>query len=248
MSNRDSHIDRFDDYCFGRMSEQELVKFQKELDVDADLRTSFETHKAFIGAIKSSSRDELKNELKVIHRSKPRELKVSSGAKNRRLRPWLAAASLLVLVFATWFFTASSNPQQLAASYYEPHSINVNLRNGEDQKLLSELSGLYINKEYKSVLPKIQTYLTQHPDNNNLRLALAISLFETDQIDPALQELNIIAEKGDEFLMDHVNWYKAIFKIKKGEVEQAIPILESLAADVDADHCKEAKALLRKLK
>ena len=137
--------------------------------------------------------------------------------------------------------------EALFAQYYAPFEINVNLRNGNDQTLLSNLSEQYINKNYTSAQSLLQDYLSRHPEAHDLQLALAICQLENDQITSARRTLQELAAKKDALLNDHVLWYTALIDMKEGHTDRARAGLQTLASNPEADHHTQAKALLAQL-
>lgn len=243
----DQNEEKFDAYILGTMPEGERAAFAARLLEDAALNAKFIEHERAVAGIRKDAREELREDLEAIHQKKPRILKETKVLKLRPILSWAAAAILLLIGVFYFMPSSTSSSDELLAEYYAPYTLKVGLRNNGGQEDLLQIDDLYAKGEYTAAIPLLNQYLRDHPAENTLRLALAISLFETKKTDAAMNELNVIEQSADAFLQDQVSWYKALMLIEQDKMVQAKSLLAPLANNREADHHESAVELLSKI-
>jgi len=237
----------FDAFILGTLPEKERAAFEARLKEDPAFKEKFIEHERAVAGIRLDAREELREELNRIHDKKDRKSPSGNVIKFKSFLPWAAAAAILLLI-GFWFLQPTSTPPNLVAQYYQPYTLKVGLRNNGGQEALLQIDDLYAKGEYAQVIPLLTDYLKDHPTENTLRLALAISLFEDRKVKSAMQELSRIEASNDPFLVDQVSWYKALMLIDSNKPRQAKSLLNKLAKNPEADHHEKAAELYSMLK
>ncbi len=108
------NLDLFDDYLNGRLSAEEKLKFELQLNSDVLFTTAFNEHKQFIEAlILNAERSELKKKLQTIHASEfINEARVISINKQSFLQKYgktiaVAASTAAIVMFGSILFLNS---------------------------------------------------------------------------------------------------------------------------------------------
>jgi len=224
--------DQFDAYILGQLSADEQKRFLASLKNDESLNKDFQHYMKIVNNARLEGRQQLRDQLNVIHQKKARPVGKVVGLKKKNNYLWAAATS----------------SQDLFAQHYQPYDLKIGLRDSGVEERLYKIDALYASENYKEVIPTSQQYLEAYPQENKIRMALAISLFEVGEVDKAMTELNIIKDSKDPFLKDQVAWYQALFNIQKGTKDTALNLLQPLSMNKEADHHEAAVELVKALK
>ena len=110
-----------------------------------------------------------------------------------------------------------------------------------------EAASLYNEGRYEMAIPLMKALVadTLFEEQAKVRFFLAMSYMEMKQCTKAEEALNQVPE-GSAFAA-HVQWYKALCKIKTGELESAKAMLEEIASEKVHIHKSEAEQLLEEM-
>ena len=245
MSKEVNNFEKIDAYLLGELRPDEQLNFVAAMKKDIKLQEEVNLRRAIMEGVKIEGRKRLSNTLDEIHDKKDRTLSNANPTIQKTLRPWLAVAAALALILTCWFIFQTPQKDSLVAHYYEPYDLTIGLRDNSNQEQLARIDALYSAQNYSAAQPLIENYLSNNPSDNLLRLSLAICQYENENLDKALQSLQLI--KNDAFLQDQYRWYSALIYLDKGEKEQARRLLTELTSDRAADHFDEAQVLLSKM-
>lgn len=251
FSKEKEHL--MDEYILGRLDEENRKKIQEEITSDQKVKLLYDDRKVLIKGIDVFNRDELKKELAQIHNSLHRQPVI------RKLFVWrkIAAAAAVVMVAFAGYYLLAPNPkalgartdyQEIYAAHFEPFQFNVNTRGEGDQKLKTRAEFLYAEKNYREAIIKLEELAFLEPNNHIVTLALANAYLEVDRVREAVTILQPILKQEESMAFDQASWYTALAYVKGGRSEEAIPLLEKLANDENADHYNDAKKILGELK
>lgn len=162
---------------------------------------------------------------------------------------WLCTAFLVVIVISIFKFLDSNNkvlePQQIFAEYYIPYKSYPGSRGSDNEILLNNFSNLYRQKNYDEALDVILPIVDKL--DSEMTLLTGIAALESERDELAISLFDKIIQEKDIYFQDHALWYKALLYIKQKDYGNAKIILGQLSSKSDADHSKEAKALLQEL-
>lgn len=255
MKDKENYFEKIDDYLLGHLSEIENTKFEKALESDEALAKAVAAQERIRKGMMEGGRRKLRAELKAIHQevvfSDESSYSDEPSAKVRKLnwRPMVAAAAVLLLgVLAWWLWGGQGvSPERLFAQNFEAYDLVLNQRDEGKGEQLPKLIELYDAKKYEVAKPMLESMLKEDVTNSQLRLALAIARFETNETTTAFKPLTEIIQSEDPFLSDLAKWYSALFHLRLNQIEQALPFLQALADDPDADKHQAAKKILQQI-
>lgn len=235
-----------DDFILGHLSDSERQSFAQKLELNPELAQQIKIRRKAISGLEAYGRKALKEELKIIQLEFDNE-SLEPIAKKRRLFPYvIAAASILLLIFAaSWFFTKNSakTADQLYASYFKAYDITTEQRSNNINDL-SKIYQLYQDKKYKELIPLLDIQLKQmNPQPSDLLLMAGIAHLESNQAQKAITNLKKITSNGDFNYEDEVSWYSALAYLQMGNIPACKKQLQSLKANPNADHHVEASKL-----
>lgn len=147
-----------------------------------------------------------------------------------------AAVAVILLVAVPLLFPAGNSYDQFAQ--HEPLALTER-SSGPGQAAAAEKA--YNAGNYSAAIPLLQAYLDAQADDEQARLALGVSLLETDRDQEAIAIFKRIAE-GQSSLAPYGNWYLALAAVKRGDDEAVRRFLDLIPAS-DAYLTKKANEL-----
>lgn len=135
------NIDLFDEYLSGRLSTEEKIRFEQDLETNKELRNEFDKHKNFVETLRyASQKNNLKNKLKSIHTeefgaSNIQHISKSKTIYQKYIRPTGFAASIAVIAVILTITTLSTG------------GYLIKKQNSEVQKLSNEVDVLKIKQD-----------------------------------------------------------------------------------------------------
>lgn len=227
--------DIWEAYLNNTLPEAERIRCQEQLAADPELANRV-----------ASLRQELINLETVLRHTEKEQLKeLYEAAIEAEIRPlWprilpfvSAAAVIAILIFTLFFPRQFANPQKLADRQWEAYDL-VNVRSGasaadETQAALQR----YQSGQYAEAILALEAIpdSLQRPD---LRLALGLSQYQTDQLAASIQTLATIQD--DPLFGEAAQWYLALSHLKNEEINQARTGLQNIADN--SRHYKQTAA------
>lgn len=165
----------------------------------------------------------------------------------KQARWWYAAASILVLIGATWFFLDNqyeATTEKLYTQYMEPYpNVVTPMVRGDNStnEIISEALMLYDKREYRESEVLLQQAYNDQP-NDHTAFYLAICQLILQKPREALTLLESRDWKDASYFSPGVvNWYCGLAYLQLGDGEQALPRFKLVA---DSDDSLSAKARL----
>lgn len=221
-------------YLSGELSEPERTAFEARLATTPELATALADRRGLHEHLRAAAAEgELQESLnKLNDRFFPAQKK---GAVVRQLGParrrWLsglvAAAAIALLLFAGGQFLmpgAGSTYEQFA----EHQPLSLTERGGATNSEKAESA--FNQGEYGEAADLLKLYLQQQANDQRAKLALGISLLETNRDTQAIRVFTEIAEGGSS-VAPYGNWYLALAAVKRGETQTALEYLDRIPAD-----------------
>ncbi len=247
MKKPNSDLNRIDQYLQSNLNEQERVEFESDIENDPELEELFRSHSKIKAAITSIARKEKKIALQ----------KISERRRTKRFLPKMKKSTILYFalflvlgLLGWWYLSSNSKSENIVKEYYQPYAIAMVNRGNLDQQI-GELLGNYNSGNFgeSSKLAEQLLSLNEGIDfpRSQVLLMLAISNYELQKYDEAINSLEECLKLNNPYINDQVKWYLAIIHIDQGKNQLAIPYLQELADDSGADKHREALIILEKL-
>jgi len=141
-----------------------------------------------------------------------------------------------LLLAVPFLFPSASTYEQFAQ--HEPLALTER-SSGPDRAAAAEQA--YNEGNFTAAIPLLKEYLDAQADDEQARLALGISLLETDRDEEAIAIFRRIAE-GQSALAPYGNWYLALAAVKRGDNAAVRRFLDLIPAE-DAYLTKKADEL-----
>ena len=243
------HNDELQDYRRGRLSAEERAAVEARLQREPELTAELRRRQDLQRAIGASDAADMKAELQAL------EGELSGAATpvvplrapaRHRLRIWLAAAAVLLLLGAgLWLysqFQTATTPAELYATYYAPYpnALAPVVRGNEDLSPRERAMAAYEGGDY----PSAAAQLAALPDATlDTQFYQAISLLESERTGEAIQLLERLSTARFAY-QPQAQWYLALANLRAERVAEARAALEALQR-TDSDYrATEVAALL----
>lgn len=243
MNEKDyTHLD---DYFNGVLSPTDAQAVRERAAVDVEFGQAFSLMVDMHALPKKAAhRQAVKNTLEAVEKDffteKAAEIAPMKAKSN--LGRWLAAAASIVLVAgAYWFYSRPGAPEYHQYAQHAPLSLT---QRGNAGQSASEAENAFATKHYAEALGRLELLLQNEPDNINAQLYKAICLIEMDKT-PGARAVLIPIESGASALKGEARWYIALSYLKEKDYANCKTQLESIVAG--ADHYQDAQKLLKAL-
>lgn len=232
-------------YFEGSLSESQLGEVQNLLKTDANFAADFEFQKELKTSLKKEERRELKAMFKTLEKKETKpETKVI------RMRPWLVAASVAMLVgIGSWLFFFNSpevNTDQLYAANFTPYDNVVHPieRGNQMEDLKTKAFTAYEEKEYSTARDLFKELQTKQTDDY-IKFYEAIVLMQLNKHQAAIPLLQNY-RNGNGELIDRATWYLALAHLKTNELTKCRAELK-LLIQKNSFKADAAKVLMEQL-
>jgi tetratricopeptide (TPR) repeat protein len=232
-------------YFENSLSKDQLKEFEQLMKTDSEFASEVDFQKELQHSFKKNERQEIKQmlgDLNIVENDT--ETKVFS------IRPWLAAASIALLVgVGTWmlFFTNTDiNTNQLYASNFAPYDNVVHpIERGNAMiNIKDKAFTAYEDGDYSMALILFKQLQIEQTDPY-ITFYEAIVLMQLNNHQDAIPLLKAYIE-NDGLLKDRATWYLALSHLKMDEIENSKTQLKKLV-DLDGFKMKAASGLLEEL-
>lgn len=231
------------------LSEQELAAFQQRLAEDPRFAEAFQLEKELMEGIEAFGNEQLRQQLEAMHVEETMKIGPTNGqaieepgyaspfdpkpvdGKVIRMvgrRWWLAAAVLGIGLLARWFFAENKPTTEQLYAIFAQHEFDFT-EMGTNDELLPRAEQLLKSQKYAEALPLLETYLTNHANDTQVKLAKGKSLLELGKYKEAMEVFSAIAE-GNPVLADEAYWYQGLTYLKQGDVENCKKTMGKISA------------------
>ncbi len=232
-------------YFENSLSPNQLMEFENLLKTDADFAAEVAFQKELQTSLKKEERRELKSMFSDLG-----EKEVRPKIKVFQLRPWLAAASIALLVgLGSWFLFFNSpdfNTDELYAANFTPYDNVVHPieRGNELEDLKTQMFSAYEVQDYDMWFALLAQLTTEQKDDY-FDFYSAIIYMQLDNHEKAIPLLQGYINNNGE-LDDRATWYLALSHLKQGETKESKEALRMLI-EMESFKKKTAQKLLKDL-
>jgi tetratricopeptide (TPR) repeat protein len=250
MKSQINYPEFIERYLDEKMTPQELIWFEKELDSNEWLQKEVALRRKVNEAILDESSMKYRDELEDAYVAYMND----GGNSTDRKRKYIVTGSVLISVLAGVILILSLTGKQytnkqLFDRYYKPYESNMTFRsadNGLNSDLVLAMQ-LYENKNYNEALKLFESILLNDPSRIGLNFYSGISQMETKEYDHAGKSFGKVIDDKYNMYIEQAEWYLSLCYIITNQNDKAIHLLEKITAE-KGFYQKEAGKILRKLK
>jgi tetratricopeptide (TPR) repeat protein len=215
-------------YFEDSLSSKEQVLLEQFLEEDSDFKLQFDLEKNVQAAVKNSERNILKKKLQGFEEG----LSVSSKSKNTFWKSLRIAASIALLVGASWFLSTSdlfATPDTLYAKNYEQYPNTVyTITRGEsnDTSIERKAFEAYESGKYQIAIDYLKELKTE-TGLDYVDFYLGQSYLANGDIQEAIDTFEKIGLINSDYRAEAL-WYQALAHLKLEQNEKSITLLNIL--------------------
>ncbi len=233
---------QIDDYLQERLTNKEASEFEEELLHDKELSRQVQLCRELKDAILEEDVAFLRQKLSNISKEKPKSMR-------RPLLLKIAATFAILIVASTIIWKSYNSPDQLFSNYYARYELSGVGRdayaNSNTQQ--AQIIVLYKQGRLQEVIPLLEEYTQEHPEETVAKLILASAYIENDMALKA-ESLLITAlnQNQEEIHEETLQWYLCLSYLQDKKYKEAF-IESSKISARGGRYAKDAKVISSKL-
>ena len=237
MTADKGHVELFERYRNGDLSERELIEFEARLVYDSELKEDFDNYEALEVGIKVHFRNELKSKFQGMDKLMDNPAKKRTDPRRCLIWSSAIAACLLIGVFLFQHFSSSKNA--VLAKEYWPEEPGLPVKMSSKGKYDDAMNAYKLGefdkaiKEFRKIELDTSSYFIGEIYYKKEYYKKAIYYFDTTPNGSTYSELSLFK--------------KALCYILLNEKEKASIILNSVSKSPSNQYSCLAKKLLKKL-
>lgn len=236
-------LKKIEDYLMGKLSEEEVAIFEREMAADADLNEEVQRMKLIRDSIEFYGDENLKKKFDVIHEEVTK--KKSALTYHINTGKMIAAAAIIVSLVSSVFLLntfENKNIEDIYEEYYEIPAINNVSRDNDEPLDLAE--SYYKKNDYERAFLAFSEEKVKNPDQLNLVFYMAICAHETGRDSTARVLLEEIIRQDHPAMLDDAKWYIAMNYLSRNEPAEAKKYLLQLKNDSSSFYSLRAGEIL----
>ena len=224
---KQNEFERIEAYLLGEMTAEEQIIFEQELEQNPTLKTETEELKTLIESVETSSIKELLND---FHKEIENQ-KVAENPYKKILHfsswKWVAAACILLLVGAFWFFKDFTAQNNLYKKYYEQDPGLPTVMGETDNYKFYEGMVDYKQGNFDNALENWTELLEKKPTNDTLNYFAAMAYLGKNELEKAENYLIETQKISTSNFKNDAAFYLALIYLNQNKTEKAKEILQN---------------------
>ncbi|SDG61927.1 tetratricopeptide repeat protein [Winogradskyella thalassocola] len=240
---------QFEAYLVGDLSDEDLITFNKRLELDPKFNKAFEIYKDMSAHLEHEIGNEqetsdFKANLDVISNKHFNTIddmdNTNRTSEKSKFYKYAIAASVVVLL-GFFLFNQFGGPKYDEYNNFDPISLTVRSSNDAD---FSKAEESFNAKNYNEAIKSFNNILENDFTNLEIQLYKSMALVETSQFEEAEILLRKITN-GNSAYQNKAKWILALNYLKQDKDSECIKVLKTIPQD--AEDYKMAQELLQKL-
>ncbi len=236
-------------YNAGDMSENEKIRFEKELEGNKKLQYEVNLSRKTDEILKNQSVVSLRRKLQEIESRRT----VNVPVRTRKLPVYIryaAIAAILIAVGSITLFTGRNmTGDEIIDRYYKAYEPPTVSRSGvaaanNDFTLALQY---YNTRNYEKAVALFNKILKSNPRDMQTALLNGVSNFEDKRYPDAKESFATVINDNNNLFIESAKWYLALCYVKTDEKDKAIRQLEMIKNE-GGIYKNDAKKIIRKLK
>lgn len=236
-----------DDYILGNLSPKERKEFEDVLAKDPKLQAKLKFCNELKESLVETDVHLLREKLVKSHNH---FLKKNPFQPYKLLALSVAASILVFLVVRILMPDTKTNYEEIFQEFFQPYQMvgeaRDNVHEGIDF-IFGNITKLYLNKQYKELIPLLDSIFVTNPRDFQTLLMLTSALLETGNTQRAEELLSGSQSFDNELIYsEYLQWYLALTLVKQGKTEEAKRILKQIV-DGEGFYANDAQKIQRVL-
>ena len=251
MESKPNYSELVQKYLADEMSKEEIRLFETELEQNKSLRKELAFHKRLNEILMDDELERFKAELDMIHK----EVTIPK-VKYRKLysRRWtIVAAVALILISVSLVLFCERDVWSQDAKVFDKYYAKYNSQNvvrsytgcSTQLEYLKALD-LYDSGNYDDAKKAFQAIVSEKSKNIAAKFYLGIILIELEKTEDAILYFNDVIASGDQFYLEHSQWYKSLCLVQMDNLPEAMKQLKIISDENGFYHVR-AEEIISKL-
>lgn len=217
-------------YLQDRMSSEERLAFEKEIDANAELKAELELHSSMHTILGNAREREYRTTLQETSR---RWHEQNGKAKRRPMitvRTLLSIAAVLLVVIMVYTWYGREGSTDVFAQNFEPYAMILTERALGDTaltaKLLSQAIAHYNSGRFDSASNAFTQLRSSGMDEVTIQFYEAVSLMGSGKYEGAIPLFQDLLERPDHLLKEQSRWYLGLALWQGGSTEEARTVFQ----------------------
>lgn len=239
-----NHYNRIQDYLSSKLSDNQRIEFEADLDNNTDLKLEYEATLAANQAIELLGYQNLKRKLQVQQKN---ESPLTISSANTKKSPWLkmaaAVAFLIIAAFVLFFYLQPLTPEQLAQeSFTEPPLLSLRTpTKGQKQTPLSIGEYAYFEENFSKAIKQLSTIRDNDKNFEMAQLTLGATYFQTGAYELAIGIYEKIINLEDSNFEEQAKWNLAMTYLANQQTAKARQLLQQIEKDSSTTTTRKEK-------
>lgn len=223
-------LETIERYYNNSMAIEEHQIFEAKLQQDTSFKQEVEDIKALLLGIETQS---LKDQLEEFHEDLPTVTKTKSSTSQVRSLNFrtVAAATIIIVASASfWFFNGSSN-EKLYSTYFKPDPGLPTTMSTTDDYLFYDAMVSYKRGDYKTAISKWEKLDNKSSKNDTLTYFLGVANMAEQHLDKAIPYLLLSSQNGASVFQHDAQYYLGLAYLKKNNKVEAVRFLKMSSSE-----------------
>lgn len=220
----------------------EKAELENNLQQDIELREELARHQQTRQLVRQMAAEETREKVGKIFREQQANKRKSSSPF---LRIAAGVAILLTIGLGYILSLPSANPQELAATYFEPFPDRVTTMSADNDVSLNTAMDAYNQGDYTTASNEFEQLSKDGSQQEIIDLYAGIAAMQANNTQLAISKLNHLHQESNDY-GEVASWYLALTYLQQEETDKARPILQALV-EAEGYRASSAQTLLKSL-
>lgn len=247
-----NNFETIEKYIDGELKGTELLKFEKLLSTDRDIKRDYNLSLELNNSIMEDDVMALRETMNYMYQDETIVKRIPTVFTKRKFY-YYAAASAALLIATGGLMQRLSGPGMdtsgVYEKYYSPYEVTVTYRSGntEVDRLLLNALERYEEKDYEHALVLFEEVLESRQNDMAVNLYSGISYMEEEKYQKATKSFNSIISDKDNLFIEQAKWYLAMCYLRTEKTNKAQDVLREIIKE-ESYYKEQAVRVLRDIR
>lgn len=217
-------------YLRDKLPEEEKEKLLRLINENPDIKSDVEDIRVIKKLIESYKLEELREELRKKSVINSISYRYNNFIKSTYSKAAIIFIAVLSLPLIYLFLIKSDANETLFDEYFQPVTIEVKTRGlpPERGEEIQNAIENYKNNLFGNAVPVFQEYISEYPEDYEIKLYLGIALLGNNEVEEAKQIFTELKELDDNYYSEYSEWYLALTYLDEDNIDKAKEILMNI--------------------
>lgn len=217
-------------YLKDKLPEEEKEKLLRLINENPDIKSDVEDIRVIKKLIETYKLEELREELQKKSVINSISYRYNNFVKSTYSKAAIIFIAVLSLPLIYLFLIKSDANETLFNEYFQPVTIEVKTRGlppERGEEIQSAIEN-YKNNLFGNAVPVFKEYISEYPEDYEIKLYLGIALLGNNEVEEAKQIFTELKEFDDNYYSEYSEWYLALTYLDEDNIDKAKEILMNI--------------------